>query len=154
MFNEKIIVGLILDNLIFLSSIFVPGVHPLLLGRGLSIGGRYAKELPPEMSSKFLEAAVNGLQDSQPICICISSIKAIYWFCEAAVTNENTTLLGILRPQLPNIFQGLLALSNQPSKEILTLVMDTFSVLAPVTTLFFMFQIFINKYISIFFFEV
>jgi hypothetical protein len=83
------------------------------------------------MSSRFLEAAVNGLQESQSICIRISSIKAIYWFCEAA-TPENNTLLDILRPQLITIFQELFILSSQPSKEILILVMETFSVLVPV----------------------
>lgn len=101
------------------------------MGRCLCIGGRYAKELPPEMSSRFLEATVNGLLETQPICIRISAIKAIYWFCDAAVS-ENSPLFNILRPQLPAIFQGLFALSNQPSKEILILVLNAYSVLVPV----------------------
>ena len=84
------------------------------------------------MSLKFLEATVNGLQETQAICIRISSIKSIYWFCEA-VDVENNHLLNILRPELPTIFQGLFILANSPIKEILIIVMEAFSVLAPVS---------------------
>lgn len=109
----------------------IAGAHPLLLGRCLCIGGRYAKELPHGMNSKFLEATVNGLSENQPICIRISSIKTLYWFCEAA-SPDNTSLSGLLRPQLSNISSGLFTIFNQSSKEILTLILDTFSVLIPV----------------------
>lgn len=101
------------------------------MGRCLCIGGCYAKEIPPEMSSKFLEATVVGLQSTQPICIRISSIKATGWFCHAA-SAENSPLLEIIRPFLPTLFQGLFALSDQPSSEILLLIMDAYSVLISV----------------------
>ncbi|XP_053974223.1 importin-9 [Hylaeus anthracinus] len=98
---------------------------PLLLGRCLCVGGKYAEIMPPEMSSRFLEATVNGLQENQPACIRISAVKAIYWFSRASTTETNSTIANIIRSHLPNIFQGLFNLANQPSTEVLTLVMET-----------------------------
>lgn len=98
---------------------------PLLLGRCLCVGGKYAEIMPPEMSSRFLEATVNGLQENQPACIRISAVKAIYWFCKASTTETNSTIGNIIRSHLPNIFQGLFNFASQPSTEILTLVMET-----------------------------
>ncbi|OXU19363.1 hypothetical protein TSAR_015966 [Trichomalopsis sarcophagae] len=123
-----------LDTIV-LATLNNPAAHPLLLGRCLCIGGRYAKELPPEMSARFLEATVNGLLETQPICIRVSAIKAVYWFCDAAII-ENSPLLSILRLQLPAIFQGLFTLSNQLSKEILILVLNAYSVLVPIDPAF------------------
>ncbi|XP_015173193.1 PREDICTED: importin-9 [Polistes dominula] len=102
---------------------------PLLLGRCLCVGGRYAALMPPEMNSRFLEATVNGLQENQPACIRISAAKAIYWFCEISTTDANNPTLNIIRSHLPNIFQGLFNLSSQASTEILILVMETFQVI-------------------------
>ncbi|KZC12620.1 Importin-9 [Dufourea novaeangliae] len=102
------------------------GAPPLLLGRCLCVGGKYVEIMPPEMSSRFLEATVNGLQESQPACIRISAVKAIYWFCKASTTEINSTIGNIIRSHLPNIFQGLFNLANQPSTEVLILVMETF----------------------------
>lgn len=100
---------------------------PLLLGRCLCLGGRYAKVMPPEVSSRFLEATVNGLQENQPPCIRISAVKAIYWFCEAST--EKDFLVNIIRCHMPNIFQGLFNLVSQPNTDVLTLVMETFQML-------------------------
>ncbi|XP_067212892.1 importin-9 isoform X3 [Linepithema humile] len=100
---------------------------PLLLGRCLCLGGRYAKVMPPEVSSRFLEATVNGLQENQPPCIRISAVKAIYWFCEAST--EKDFLVNIIRCHMPNIFQGLFSLVSQPNTDILTLVMETLQML-------------------------
>ncbi|KAL2717247.1 importin-9 [Vespula squamosa] len=99
---------------------------PLLLGRCLCVGGRYAQLMPPEMSSRFLEATVNGLQENQPSCIRISAVKAIYWFCEISCADANNPTNNIIRSHLPNIFQGLFNLSSQASTEVLILVMETF----------------------------
>ncbi|KAM0731153.1 Importin-9 [Formica fusca] len=100
---------------------------PLLLGRCLCLGGRYAKIMPPEVSSRFLEATVNGLQENQPPCIRISAVKAIYWFSEAST--EKDSIVNIIRCHMPNIFQGLFSLVSQPNTDILILVMDTFQIL-------------------------
>lgn len=115
-----------------LSLLFFLAAHPFLLGRCLCLSGRYAKKIPPEISSRFLEATVNGLQENQPICIRISSVRAVYWFCEASTT-ANAAIRDIVRLHLPAIFQGLFAITNQPSTEVLTLVMETFSVLVAVS---------------------
>lgn len=88
--------------------------------------------MPPEMSSRFLEATVNGLQENQLSCIRISAVKAIYWFCKASMMENNNTLGNIIRSHLPNIFQGVFNLANQPSTEILILVMETLQVLVSV----------------------
>lgn len=84
------------------------------------------------MSSRFLEATVNGLQENQLSCIRISAVKAIYWFCKASMMENNNTLGNIIRSHLPNIFQGVFNLANQPSTEILILVMETLQVLVSV----------------------
>lgn len=104
---------------------------PLLLGRCLCFGGRYAQIMPPEVSSRFLEAAVNGLQENQPSCIRISAVKAIYWFCE---TPSEKGITNIISCHLPNIFRGLFNLASQPSTDVLTLVMETFHELVAVST--------------------
>ncbi|KAK0168636.1 hypothetical protein PV327_002414 [Microctonus hyperodae] len=131
---EKIDAGTLhFDLIAFLNSVILAilndsTAHPFLLGRCLCLSGRYAKKIPPEISSRFLEATVNGLQENQPICIRISSVRAVYWFCEASTT-ANAAIRDIVRSHLPAIFQGLFAITNQPSTEVLTLVMETFSVL-------------------------
>ncbi|XP_012280793.1 importin-9 [Orussus abietinus] len=116
-----------LDNVV-LASLNDSGAHPLLLGRCLCLGGRYTKQMPPEMSSRFLEATVNGLQQNQPACIRISSVKALYWFCEATESEDNT-IKKILCSHLPSTFQGLFDLASQSNTEVLSLAMETFSVL-------------------------
>ncbi|XP_043478720.1 importin-9 isoform X2 [Leptopilina heterotoma] len=101
------------------------GAHPLLLGRCLCLGGKFAKEMQVEISSQFLQATVNGLQENQPICIRISAVKGIYSFCEAS--SENEAIKSLVCSNLPTIFQGLFSLVSQPSTEVLTLVMETLS---------------------------
>lgn len=100
---------------------------PLLLGRCLCLGGRYARIMPPEVSSRFLEATVNGLQENQPPCIRISAVKAIYWFSEASTGKD--PIVNIIRCHMPNIFQGLFNLVSQPNTDVLILVMETFQTL-------------------------
>lgn len=97
------------------------------MGRCLCLGGKFAKEMQVEISSQFLQATVNGLQENQPICIRISAVKGIYSFCEAS--SENETIKSLVCSNLPTIFQGLFSLVSQPSTEVLTLVMETLSTL-------------------------
>ncbi|XP_014471469.1 PREDICTED: importin-9 [Dinoponera quadriceps] len=115
-FLDTVVLGMLNDS----------GSPPLLLGRCLCLGGRYAQIMPPEVSSRFLEATVNGLQENQPSCIRISAVKAIYWFCE---TPSEESIANIIRCHLPNIFRGLFNLASQPSTDVLLLVMETFHVL-------------------------
>ncbi|XP_020292882.1 importin-9 isoform X2 [Pseudomyrmex gracilis] len=103
------------------------GSPPLLLGRCLCLSGRYAKTLPLEVISRFLEAAVNGLQENQPLCIRICAVKAIYWFCEASSGKES--LVNVIRCHMPNIFHGLYTLVSQQNTDVLTLVMETLQML-------------------------
>lgn len=111
----------------FIEMPVISGSPPLLLGRCLCLGGRYAKIMPPEVSSRFLEATVNGLQENQPPCIRISAVKAIYWFSEASTGKD--PIVNMIRCHMPNIFQGLFNLVSQPNTDILTLVMETFQTL-------------------------
>lgn len=121
--------------ILFRLYLFFVGAPPLLLGRCLCVGGRYAQLMPPEMSSRFLEATVNGLQENQPSCIRISAVKAIYWFCEISCADANNPTNNIIRSHLPNIFQGLFNLSSQASTEVLILVMETFQTVISVITI-------------------
>jgi len=119
---------------------------PLLLGRCLCLGGRYAKIIPPEVSSRFLEATVNGLQENQPPCIRISAVKTIYWFSE--VSTGKDSIVNIISCHMPNIFQGLFNLVSQPSTDVLTLVMETFQTLIWVMpTLSYCTYIFLSTYV-------
>ncbi|XP_034939232.1 importin-9 [Chelonus insularis] len=135
---EKLDSGRLHFNLVsFLNTVILgflndPTAHPFLLGRCLCLGGRFANHMPPEISSRFLEATVNGLQENQPACIRISSVRAIYWFCEASTNSNTPEIHDLIRPHLSSIFQQLFSLTNQPSTEILTLVMETFSILVAV----------------------
>lgn len=104
--------------------------HPLLLGRCLCLGGQYGKIMPPEMTSRFVEATVNGLQANHPICIRISSVKTIYSLCSIAVHEKTKVeLVTILKSHLPATFEGMFTLASDlcSSKEILSVVMETFS---------------------------
>ncbi|XP_020710899.2 importin-9 isoform X2 [Athalia rosae] len=116
-----------LENVI-LAHLNNSGSHPLLLGRCLCLAGRYAQQMPPEMTSRFLEATVNGLQENQPACIRISAVKSAYWFCNASVEGNNGND-NILRSHLPALFQGLFNLASQMSAEVLTLVLECFAIL-------------------------
>lgn len=118
------------------------GSPPLLLGRCLCLGGRYVQIMPPEVSSRFLEAAVNGLQENQPSCIRISAVKAIFWFCEVP---PDEAIANIISCHLPNIFQGLFNLASQPSTDVLILVMETFQVLIAVITNVFLLHTFLSN---------
>ncbi|XP_008544130.1 importin-9 [Microplitis demolitor] len=126
------------DLVAFLNTVILDGIlndpnaHPYLIGRCLCLGGRYAHQIPPELSSRFLEAAVVGLPENQLLCIRISSIKAVYWFCEAAIDANTLMTRDVIRPHLPVIFQELFGFVNQASTEILTLIMETFSILIAV----------------------
>ncbi|KAG8040464.1 hypothetical protein G9C98_002460 [Cotesia typhae] len=126
------------DLVAFLNTIILDGIlndptaHPYLIGRCLCLGGRYANQIPPEISARFLEAAVVGLPANQPLCIRMSSIKAVYWFCEAAVITNTLMTRDIIRPHLSVIFEELFGFVNQASTEILTLIMETFSILIAV----------------------
>ncbi|CAD6208615.1 GSCOCG00010595001-RA-CDS [Cotesia congregata] len=126
------------DLVAFLNTIILDGIlndptaHPYLIGRCLCLGGRYANQIPPEISARFLEAAVVGLPANQPLCIRMSSIKAVYWFCEAAVNTNTLMTRDIIRPHLSVIFEELFGFVNQASTEILTLIMETFSILIAV----------------------
>lgn len=62
----------------------------------------------------------------------MSSIKAVYWFCEAAVNTNTLMTRDIIRPHLSVIFEELFGFVNQASTEILTLIMETFSILIAV----------------------
>ncbi|XP_011308403.1 importin-9 [Fopius arisanus] len=121
-FLDRVILGILNDS----------SAHPFLLGRCLCLAGRCARQIPPEMIPRFLEATVNGLQENQPICIRISSVRAVYWFCEAP-TAPNDLIDNSVRSQLSAMFQGLFNLvANQPTIEVLNLVMETFAVVISV----------------------
>jgi hypothetical protein len=80
--------------------------------------------MPLEVSSRFLEGTVNGLQENQPPCIRISAVKAIYWFCEASTGKDS--IVDMMRCHMPNIFQGLFNIVSQQNTDVLILVMETF----------------------------
>ncbi|XP_066586288.1 importin-9 isoform X2 [Prorops nasuta] len=111
------------------------GAPPLLLGRCLCCGAKYAQLIPQEMIPSFLEATVNGLQENQPTCIRISAVRAIYWLCGAA-NSSNNTISNVIKSHLRNIFEGLFNLTTQASPEVLAVVMETFQVLLPLDKAF------------------
>lgn len=104
-------------------------VSPFLLGRCLWIASRYTQLMKPDLLQKFLEATVSGLHPSQPASVRISAVRAVFGFCEHLQSNNSTHAL---QPYLQNMMEGLLAIAQQFSSEVLALCLETLCVVLAV----------------------
>ena len=80
---------------------------------------------------RFLQSTVGGLHATQPPTIRISAIRAVYSYCQH-LKSANTTQH--LIPFLPNILDGLLSIATQFSSDVLSLCLETMSLLLTVST--------------------
>lgn len=79
---------------------------------------------------RFLQSTVGGLHATQPPTIRISAIRAVYSYCQH-LKSANTTQY--LIPFLPNILDGLLSIATQFSSDVLSLCLETLSILLTVS---------------------
>lgn len=75
--------------------------------------------------NRFLEATVNGLSESQPACIRISSVRASYYYCENLILNQQAE---ILSPALPLLYEGTMSIAQAYGTEVLTLSLDSMEI--------------------------
>lgn len=79
--------------------------------------------------SSFLQATVGGLHPTQPAVIRICAVRAVSGFCEHLKQSHKTQML---IPHLPNILDGLVAIAQQFSADVLALAMETLAVVLTV----------------------
>lgn len=82
------------------------------------------------LNFRFLQSTVGGLHATQPPAIRISAIRAVYSYCQH-LKSANTTQY--LIPFLPNILDGLLSIATQFSSDVLSLCLETLSILLTVS---------------------
>nr|XP_061814396.1 importin-9-like [Nerophis lumbriciformis] len=107
---------------VVLADLNLAAVSPFLLGRALWAASRFTAAMSPALIQQFLQATVSGLHDSQPPSVRVSSVRAIWGYCDQLKLSDNTH---ILQPYLPSILEGLVQLATQFNSEVLALVMET-----------------------------
>lgn len=121
------------DILRFLQSVVLEDLNsaasPFLLGRCLWFASKYAVAMSDDLIQRFLQATVSGLQESQPSCVRVSAVRAIWGFCDHLKT---TQLIGLLGPYLAPVMEGLLTLATQFSSEVLALVLEAITIVLSV----------------------
>lgn len=118
---------------VILADLNLAAASPFLLGRALWAASRFTAAMSPELIQQFLQATVSGLHDSQPPSVRISSVRAIWGYCDQLKLSESTH---VLQPFLPSILEGLVQLAAQFSSEVLTLVMETLCIVCTVDPAF------------------
>ncbi|XP_022099879.1 importin-9-like [Acanthaster planci] len=108
-------------------------VSPFLLGRALWAASRFSLAMTPELIQRFLVFTVKGLEATQPPAIRISAVRAIYGFSDHLKTSGNTQ---IIVPYLPEIMEGLIQLATQFTNDILSLVLETISIVLTIDDTF------------------
>ncbi|XP_052680706.1 importin-9-like [Crassostrea angulata] len=110
-------------------------ISPFLVGRSLWTASRYTEvtSTSPELLNRFLQSTVGGLHATQPPTIRISAIRAVYSYCQH-LKSANTTQY--LIPFLSNILDGLLSIATQFSSDVLSLCLETMSILLTVDQAF------------------
>ncbi|XP_022238749.1 importin-9-like [Limulus polyphemus] len=100
-------------------------VSPFLVGRCLWTASRYPIAMSPDLTQRFLQVTVSGLQASQPSSVRVSAVRAVWGFCDHLKTSNQTSVIG---PYLAPIMEGLLSLATQFSSEVLTLAMEAIQI--------------------------
>ncbi|KAI0216737.1 Importin-9 [Lamellibrachia satsuma] len=97
-------------------------VSPFLLGRCLWLASRYTQIMSQELLQSFLQATVSGLHPNQPATVRISAVRAVFGFCDHLKTTNNKQAL---QPYIADMTDGLLAIAQQFSTEVLALCLET-----------------------------
>ncbi|XP_052781923.1 importin-9-like [Mya arenaria] len=104
-------------------------VSPFLIGRCLWTASRYAEGMNQDLLQRCLQATVGGIHPSQHPVIRISAIRAVYSYCEFLKESGSSQMLV---PFLPNITEGLIAVATQFSSDVLSLCLETLSMVLSV----------------------
>lgn len=96
-----------------------------LVGRCLWTGSRYCVAMSEDLVRRFLQVTVSGLQANQPSTVRVSSVRAVWGFCEYL---KSANQVNVIMPFLTPITEGLVTLSIQFSNEVLSLVMEAISI--------------------------
>ncbi|XP_064607438.1 importin-9-like [Liolophura sinensis] len=108
-------------------------VSPFLTGRSLWTASRFTDVMSEELLQSFLQATVGGLHPTQPAVIRICAVRAVSGFSEHLKQSHKTQML---IPHLPNILDGLVAIAQQFSADVLALAMETLAVVLTVDSQF------------------
>ena len=79
--------------------------------------------------NRFLQATVGGLHPNQPASVRISAVRAVYGFCEHLKATSTTQ---VLQPFIGDMMEGLLAIAQQFSSDVLALCLETLCVVLKV----------------------
>ena len=71
---------------------------------------------------RFLEATVTALGEGQPPPVRISAVRAVYFFCDNLIANNQTALL---IPALPTMYEGVMSIAQSYGTEVLGLSLDS-----------------------------
>ena len=71
---------------------------------------------------RFLEATVTALGEGQPPPVRISAVRAVYFFCDNLIANNQTALL---IPALPAMYEGVMSIAQSYGTEVLGLSLDS-----------------------------
>ncbi|KAJ8502778.1 hypothetical protein ONZ45_g11445 [Pleurotus djamor] len=101
---------------------------PFLQGRAFVFASEYAQLLPLQLAGQYLEAAIHVLEAPESsIPVKVSAVKAVKKFCQAA-DDKN------LQPYVERITKDLGPFLLVTSEELLSLVLDTLSVVIKVSS--------------------
>nr|CAB3256618.1 importin-9 [Phallusia mammillata] len=99
-----------------------------LSGRSLWLASRFASLMPQETLQNFLGATVHGLQPDQSPVIRISSVRAVFAYCDHLPGNDTLT------PFVGPLIDGLLLLVGQATVEVLALLLESLLVIISVNS--------------------
>ncbi|XP_076807350.1 importin-9-like [Clavelina lepadiformis] len=117
----------------FLSTVVLEDLKapPFLAGRSLWIASRFATLMSHDTLQKYLEATTHGLKPDQSAVIRISSVRAVFAYCDHL---NNTALTALLTPFVPSLLEGLLHFVAQATVEVLSLILETLRVVLSINT--------------------
>lgn len=76
---------------------------------------------------------MTGLADSEPSCVRICSVRAVYHFCDNLMSKNQTELL---KPALQTVLDGLLSIAQSYGTEVMALCLDSIQSLLKVCNRF------------------
>ena len=82
----------------------------------------YSRSCIYRLFGRFLEATVTALGEGQPPPVRISAVRAVYFFCDNLIANNQTALL---IPALPAMYEGVMSIAQSYGTEVLGLSLDS-----------------------------
>ncbi|KAJ3339970.1 Importin 9 [Gonapodya sp. JEL0774] len=92
--------------------------HPFLQGRAIWFAAKFCEVLPQQLAAEYLNAAVAGIEPSNPNPVRISAVKAMQSFSEHLDAS-------LLQPLYPAIVNGIATLATTAGEDSLVLLFET-----------------------------